>query len=82
MAGFPRAVIVGENHGSDHVPFTLQKQVPRLQASFLNRLFFFWGGSIVWLGWRRPLTLDDLWDVEPENTTASLAAQWDAAFSR
>ncbi|XP_037803967.1 multidrug resistance-associated protein 1-like [Penaeus monodon] len=59
-----------------------EKQVPRLQASFLNRLFFFWGGSIVWLGWRRPLTLDDLWDVEPENTTASLAAQWDAAFSR
>ncbi|XP_047482074.1 ATP-binding cassette sub-family C member 3-like [Penaeus chinensis] len=59
-----------------------ENPAPVLHASFLNRLFFFWGGSIVWLGWRRPLTFDDLWDVEPENTTASLAAQWDAAISR
>ncbi|XP_063601949.1 ATP-binding cassette sub-family C member 3-like [Penaeus indicus] len=59
-----------------------ENPAPGLHASFLNRLFFFWGGSIVWLGWRRPLTFDDLWDVEPESTTATLAAQWDAAISR
>ncbi|XP_069971116.1 ATP-binding cassette sub-family C member 3 [Penaeus vannamei] len=54
---------------------------PLLQASFVNRLFFFWSGSIVWRGWRRPLTPDDLWDLVPENTTATLAAQWEAATS-
>ncbi|XP_037804336.1 multidrug resistance-associated protein 1-like [Penaeus monodon] len=52
---------------------------PLLQASFVNRLFFFWSGSIVWRGWRRPLTSEDLWDLVPENTTSTLGAQWEAA---
>ncbi|XP_047481887.1 multidrug resistance-associated protein 1-like isoform X2 [Penaeus chinensis] len=52
---------------------------PLLQASFVNRLFFFWSGSIVWRGWRRPLTSEDLWDLIPENTTSTLGAQWEAA---
>nr|XP_027211385.1 canalicular multispecific organic anion transporter 2-like [Penaeus vannamei] len=59
-----------------------EKPTPRLQASFLSRILFFWGASIVWLGWRRPLTSEDIWDVEPQSTTAFLAAQWDAAIGR
>ncbi|XP_063601958.1 ATP-binding cassette sub-family C member 3-like [Penaeus indicus] len=52
---------------------------PLLQASFVNRLFFFWSGSLVWRGWRRSLTSEDLWDLVPENTTSTLGVQWEAA---
>ncbi|XP_047482005.1 multidrug resistance-associated protein 1-like [Penaeus chinensis] len=59
-----------------------EKPSPLLQASLPSRLFFWWTLPLVWRGWRRPLTSDDLWDIEPQNSSSTLAVQWDNAISR
>ncbi|XP_037803863.1 canalicular multispecific organic anion transporter 2-like [Penaeus monodon] len=61
---------------------TSEKPSPLLQASLPSRLFFWWTLPLVWRGWRRPLTLDDLWDIEPHNSCSTLAVQWDNAITR
>ncbi|XP_069971268.1 multidrug resistance-associated protein 1 [Penaeus vannamei] len=59
-----------------------EKPSPLLQASLLSRLFFWWSLPLVWQGWRRPLTSDDLWDIEPQNSSSTLAVRWDQAINR
>ncbi|XP_042871644.1 ATP-binding cassette sub-family C member 3-like [Penaeus japonicus] len=58
------------------------KPSPLLRASLSSRLFFWWATPLVWRGWRRPLTSDDLWDIEPRNSASTLAVQWDDAVNR
>jgi hypothetical protein len=36
---------------------------PKESASFLSRLSFSWFTSMAILGWRKPLTINDLWEV-------------------
>ncbi|OQV17409.1 Multidrug resistance-associated protein 1 [Hypsibius exemplaris] len=42
---------------------------PEQYSSFPNRMVFWWFNSLAYLGWKRPLVQEDLWDVNPEDKT-------------
>lgn len=54
-----------------------KKPNPEIKASFLRKLFFLWFDSFAWMGYRKPLTTDDMWDIRPEDTTFELISEFD-----
>ena len=48
------------------------KPCPEQSSSFLSRITFNWFFSLAWKGFRRPLTKDDVWDLDDCNQTANL----------
>lgn len=48
---------------------TGDKPCPESTASFPSQLFFQWFDSFVWMGYRKPLQNDDLWNMNPEDTS-------------
>ncbi|XP_071514768.1 multidrug resistance-associated protein 1-like [Panulirus ornatus] len=62
--------------------YKTEKPSPELDASFPSRIFFLWSAPLVWLGWRRPLTPEDLWDVAPDLTAAAVYDAWQATLTR
>ena len=42
---------------------------PSSNCSFPSRLFYLWVTPLLWTGYRRPLSLSDLWDVSPQVIT-------------
>nr|XP_045598586.1 ATP-binding cassette sub-family C member 3-like isoform X1 [Procambarus clarkii] len=59
----------------------LSKVYPEQHVSFINKITFHWVSGLVWLGWKRSLTHDDLWEVPSHCTTSNLDALWRAAWS-
>jgi ATP-binding cassette subfamily C (CFTR/MRP) protein 1 len=53
---------------------------PELSVSFLNKLHFQWFTSIAWLGFRRPLNENDLFDIHPQDTCAELYPPFEKYF--
>ena len=45
------------------------QQCPRLSASFPSDLAFSWFTSFAWMGFKRSLTKEDLWDLPPDLTS-------------
>jgi ATP-binding cassette, subfamily C (CFTR/MRP), member 1 len=45
---------------------------PELSASFLKQIFYAWFTRTTWTGWRRPLTEDDVFDINPQDSSAEL----------
>ncbi|XP_069836113.1 ATP-binding cassette sub-family C member 2-like [Dendropsophus ebraccatus] len=45
----------------------LTKKNPEYTASFLNRITFSWFDSLVIKGYKRPLVMEDLWELSKEN---------------
>ena len=43
-----------------------RKPCPNYEASFLNKLLYVWCTPLLWAGYRRPLSMADLWDVSPK----------------
>ncbi|CAH1707315.1 unnamed protein product [Chironomus riparius] len=50
-----------------------EKPCPELSAGFPSKLLFHWFDSFIWRGFRRPLENDDLWQMNPEDTSAEVA---------
>ncbi|XP_049823783.1 multidrug resistance-associated protein 1 isoform X8 [Aethina tumida] len=46
----------------------LEKPCPEEGASFLSKLFFSWFDSLAWLGFKKPLEAEDLWDMNPQDS--------------
>ena len=55
----------------------LRNPVPQLRASYLSRLVYFWADSLLWRGFRNPLTNSDLWDMDPVVTSRGVVPQFD-----
>lgn len=55
---------------------TGEKPCPELSASFPSKLLFHWFDSFVWMGYRRPLENDDLWNMNPEDTSTEVAPKF------
>lgn len=53
---------------------------PELNASILNRVFYGFFDKYAWLGWRRPLTEKDIYDINPENASSELVPVFDKNF--
>ncbi|XP_063818327.1 ATP-binding cassette sub-family C member 2 [Pseudophryne corroboree] len=47
----------------------LTKKNPELTASFLSRITFSWYESLVWKGYKHPLVMEDLWELNKEDKT-------------
>ncbi|KAM3913417.1 ATP-binding cassette sub-family C member 2 isoform 2-T2 [Leptodactylus fuscus] len=55
----------------------LTKKNPELTASFLSRITFSWYDSIVIKGYRRPLVMEDLWDLNKEDQTKNICESFE-----
>ncbi|KAG0715092.1 Multidrug resistance-associated protein 1 [Chionoecetes opilio] len=70
------------------VPSYLQRHAktknpsPEVDASFLNRLIFFYNIPLIWHGWRRPLVYHDLHDVLPKNSAETVYKAWRSSLDR
>lgn len=54
---------------------------PEPTASFLNRILFHWFTYTTYIGFRRPLTENDIYDINPENTSKELIPPFDKYFA-
>ncbi|XP_066094773.1 ATP-binding cassette sub-family C member 2 [Saccopteryx bilineata] len=50
---------------------------PSHTASFLSKLTFSWYDSIVLKGYKQPLTIEDVWDVDQESKTQSVVSKFE-----
>lgn len=54
---------------------------PERSSSFLRQIFFQWFDRTTWVGWRRPLTEKDIYDINPEDTSGELVPPFDKYFA-
>ncbi|KAI8853708.1 P-loop containing nucleoside triphosphate hydrolase protein [Chytridium lagenaria] len=50
-----------------------KKPSPELRSNFVSRLFFMWMDGLLWQGYRNPLQLNDLYNVNPRFESKGLA---------
>ena len=50
---------------------------PERFASFPSKMFFSWFDSLIWKGWKRSLTTEDLWTLPFYNRCSSIIPIWD-----
>ncbi|XP_030721180.2 ATP-binding cassette sub-family C member 2 [Globicephala melas] len=50
---------------------------PSTTASFLSSITFSWYDSIVLKGFKKPLTLEDIWDIDEETKTKTLVSRFE-----
>ncbi|XP_015100143.3 ATP-binding cassette sub-family C member 2 isoform X2 [Vicugna pacos] len=55
---------------------------PLSTASFLSRITFSWYDSVVLKGYKKPLTLDDVWDVDEKSKTKILVSKFETHMTR
>lgn len=83
MIYFPLILInLGLNFVADRPPTycsyeSLDKPSPGLSASFPSKLFFGYFDKFTWTGYRKPLEMNDIWDLNPENTSTVLVPKFD-----
>lgn len=63
-------------------PEVPQKSSPELRASFLSKLTFWWFTPLAIHGYKKSLTMDDLWRLNREDTTAYIAPRADRQWIR
>ncbi|KAK9886056.1 hypothetical protein WA026_014839 [Henosepilachna vigintioctopunctata] len=60
----------------------LQKPCPKEGSGFLSRLFFSWYDSLAWLGYKKPLVVDDLWDLSHDNSAQEIIPRFSEHWNR
>ncbi|CAL4110031.1 unnamed protein product, partial [Meganyctiphanes norvegica] len=78
---FVLLIFVSNCFGDGRPQYLVQERGPRsspqIEASFLNRLVFGWLERLIWQGYRKALTQEDLFDLAYENTAATVHKTWD-----
>ncbi|CAH1990666.1 unnamed protein product [Acanthoscelides obtectus] len=46
-----------------------ERPCPEQYASFLSKLLFTWFDPLAWLGYKKPLEMKDLWEMNPEDSS-------------
>lgn len=63
-----------------------EKPYPELGASFLSRLVYAWFDPLAWKGYRKPLEQNDLYDMNPEDSSKEIMPKflkcWDRAVAK
>ena len=54
---------------------------PMTKSSYLSQLLYFWAEPFVWKGYKNPLTLSDLWDLDSNLTSNELVPKFDDALN-
>lgn len=47
---------------------------PVLKASFFSKILYFWVDPLILKGYRNPLTVNDIYDLNPENASTEIVA--------
>ena len=45
-----------------------KKICPKTSASFISRLSYDWYSSLTYIGWRRPIVMNDVWQTRQEDS--------------
>ena len=56
------------------------EECPQLTASFLSQLTFWWFNPLAITGFKKSLTLDDLWRLNPNDATSCIAPKFDQSW--
>ncbi|XP_074036470.1 multidrug resistance-associated protein 1-like [Leptinotarsa decemlineata] len=72
---------------ADHAPkFTeypkVQNPCPEESAGFLSRLLFAWFDALAWKGFRKPLEMDDLWEMNPGDSSRELVPDFEKYWQK
>uniref|UniRef100_A0AAG5CW74 ABC-type glutathione-S-conjugate transporter n=1 Tax=Anopheles atroparvus TaxID=41427 RepID=A0AAG5CW74_ANOAO len=63
-----------------------KKDCPELSASFPSRIFFGWFDRLAWVGFRKPLEVEDLWNMRPEDSSKEVSpaflAHWNKTLEK
>ena len=64
-------------------PITIEGEnpCPQRNSSYLSQLLYFWAVPFVWQGYKNPLTLSDLWDLDSNLTSNELVPKFDDALN-
>lgn len=54
---------------------------PEQSSSFLRQLFFQWFDHTTWVGYKRPLTEKDIYDINPDDASRELVPPFDKYFA-
>ncbi|CAG9853670.1 unnamed protein product [Phyllotreta striolata] len=57
-----------------------EKPCPEEGAGFLSRILFSWFDALAWKGFRKPLTTEDLWDMNIEDSSRELVPKFETAW--
>lgn len=64
-------------------PVPEEREVSReYKASFISQLFFSWQGSLMRVGYKRPLEQNDIWTVNPDRGVDKMSKQVRESFHR
>ena len=55
-----------------------QSLSPEESASFASRLIYHWFNGLAWKGYKKPLELSDLWDLNTEDKSRQIVPKFDA----
>nr|XP_037273420.1 multidrug resistance-associated protein 1-like [Rhipicephalus microplus] len=55
---------------------------PETKASFISAIFFWWFNGMVFLGYKQPLRLNDMWSLDQVNATRNIANNFDHFYRR
>ncbi|KAJ2507744.1 Transporter of the ATP-binding cassette (ABC), partial [Coemansia sp. RSA 2049] len=66
--GLPSSTPVGASSGNP--------PAPEMTASIAQLLFFSWMDPMIWLGYKRSLEPNDVYDIMPEDRSAYVCARW------
>lgn len=63
-----------------------QNPCPEAHSSFLSKIFFAWFDRLAWKGYRNPLVQEDLWEMNPEDTSKEVmplfAKYWEQSVAK
>ncbi|KAK9886064.1 hypothetical protein WA026_014848 [Henosepilachna vigintioctopunctata] len=62
------------------VNYNLQKVCPEKKSGFLSKMFFSWFDSFAWMGYKKPLVKDDLWDLKYENCATNIIQKFNKYY--
>ena len=51
------------------------------KSSYLSQLVYFWAESLVWRGYKKPLVLSDVWDLDSNMSSSGLVPKFDSALN-
>ncbi|XP_077285786.1 multidrug-Resistance like Protein 1 isoform X3 [Arctopsyche grandis] len=64
-------------------PYKTQKNpCPERNSSYLSRILFAWFDPLAWVGFRRPLVIEDLWSMNPEDSSAEVVPLFDKYWNK
>ncbi|KAG8192593.1 hypothetical protein JTE90_015226 [Oedothorax gibbosus] len=58
-----------------------RSECPEMGASFASKLMFWWFNDLSILGWKKPLVMEDLWALNPKDSTEYVSAQFEKHYS-